>query len=190
MAGPGKADRRSDQELVRICNTGNAPEAVQAFEALYRRHRNYVVRVALRFVRDPDTALDVLQETFSYLLGKFPPAGDGLVLTAHMTTFLYPVAKHCALSLLRKQQRFPSAEGRSPDELAAEPVADEGDLAVVLRGLSAERREVVLMRFADGMSLEDIATALGIPLGTVKSRLHIAIRQLRESSEINELRDA
>ena len=81
MAGRVTTDRRSDEELVGACNHGDAAEATRAFDVLYKRHKDYVVRVALRFVRDPDMALDVLQETFSYLLRKFPPTGDGLTLT-------------------------------------------------------------------------------------------------------------
>ncbi|HEX7079478.1 MAG TPA: sigma-70 family RNA polymerase sigma factor [Gammaproteobacteria bacterium] len=123
MARRGKADPRSDETLVRLCNQGDAAAAAQAFEALYRRHKDYVVRVALRFVRDPDAALDVLQETFSYLLRKFPPAGEGLTLTAPMTTFLYPVVKHCALTLSRKEHRFSADDVHDPDDQASEPPA-------------------------------------------------------------------
>jgi RNA polymerase sigma-70 factor, ECF subfamily len=187
MARPGKSDPRSDEELVRLCNVGNAAEAARAFEALYRRHKDYVVRVALRFVRDHDAALDVLQETFSYLLRKFPPSGEGLILTAQLTTFLYPVARNSAISLRRKAERFPEA-APDPDDLPAGTHRESGDIAEVLGGLTEERREVVLLRFVDDMSLRDIAAALDIPVGTVKSRLHFAIRQLRESAEIGDLR--
>ena len=75
MARPRRPDPRSDEALVEVCNQGNAGEAARAFEALYLRHKDYVLRVALRFVPDTDTALDVLQETFTYLLRRFPPAG-------------------------------------------------------------------------------------------------------------------
>ena len=59
---------------MRTCNRGGSG-AAPAFEALYRRHRDYVLRVALRFAPDMETALDVLQETFLQLLRKFPRAG-------------------------------------------------------------------------------------------------------------------
>lgn len=187
MAIRGKVDQRSDEELVRACNTGDAVEAARAFEALYRRHKDYVIRVAMRFLRDRDTALDVLQETFRYLLGKFPPSGEGLVLGAQLTTLLYPVAKNSALTLLRKSERFPSAGDMDPDEIPQPAAAEAADVACLLRGLSHERREVILMRFVDGMSLQEIAAALEIPLGTVKSRLHLAVKQLRESPCIKDL---
>lgn len=187
MARRGKSDHRSDDELVRVCNLGDAADATRAFEALYQRHKDYVIRVALRFVRDPDAALDVLQETFSYLLRQMPPSGKGLALTARLTTFLYPVAKNSAITLARKANRFPPADNREPDDLAGPKPHESRDIAGLLDDLSADHREVILLRFVDDMSLQDIAAALDIPVGTVKSRLHLAIRQLRESPKIRDL---
>ncbi len=187
MARRGKADQQSDQELVRLCNTGDAAAASLAFEALYRRHKDFVLRVALRFVRDRDMALDVLQESFGYLLRKFPPTGKGLVLNSRMTTLLYPVAKNSALTLMRKAERFPAARDVLPDDLAQAVATPSDDISRLLGALSGERREVILLRFVDDMSLQEIAAALGIPLGTVKSRLHLAIKELRESPEIKKL---
>jgi RNA polymerase sigma-70 factor (ECF subfamily) len=179
-------DERSDIELVAVCNTGGPKDAAAAFETLYRRHRDYVLRVARRFARDRELALDALQETFTYLLKKFPPAGPGLVLTARMQTLLYPVAKHCAISALRRAD-CRGNDDVLPDELPAEPAAEHVPLDAALANLSPERREVVTLRFVDDLSLEDIAIALEIPLGTVKSRLHLAIKQLREDPRIKDL---
>jgi RNA polymerase sigma-70 factor (ECF subfamily) len=54
------------------------------------------------------------------------------------------------------------------------------DLAAALSALPDEQREVLLMRFVDDMSLQEVAAALNIPVGTVKSRLHRALRMLRD----------
>jgi DNA-directed RNA polymerase specialized sigma24 family protein len=61
-------DSRSDIELVAAVNRGDE----NAFEALYLRHRDWVVALAHRFTGDSELALDVLQETFLYFLKKFP----------------------------------------------------------------------------------------------------------------------
>ena len=185
------SDRRSDHELVDLCNRGSRDEAVGAFETLYRRHRDYVTRVALRFGADREAAVDVLQETFLYLLKKFPPAGEGLVLTAQLRSLLYPVAKNLTLSSLRQRERTDTPEEFDPDRLPA-PGADDplehdpARLSSALSRLSPERREVLLLRFVDDMSLQDIADVLSIPLGTVKSRLHLAVRDLRNSPEVKD----
>jgi RNA polymerase sigma-70 factor (ECF subfamily) len=165
----------SDHELIELANRGDSA----AFEALYHRYRDWVYRLAWRFTGNRADALDVLQETFAYLLGKFP----GFELTAAMTTFLYPVVKHTSLTVRRKNRRFAS-DDEALDDLVA-PVFQETDssrreLAAVLAAVPEAQREILLMRFADGMSLKEIASSLEIPLGTVKSRLHHALRALRD----------
>lgn len=173
---------RSDEALVAACNRAAGDEAAEAFTELYRRHRDYVLRIALRFTDDRDIAADALQEVFAYLLKQFPPPGAGVELRARLTTYLYPIAKNTTLTLLRKTRKDRGA-GVEPDELMAsdDPAAGEDDLDRLLASLSPERREILSLRFVDGMALNEIAAMLGIPTGTVKSRLHHAIRELRNS---------
>ena len=85
---------------------------------LYVRHKDFVLRVALRFAPDFETALDVLQDTFMQLLRRFPPTGEGITLSAKLTTLLYPIAKHTAISAARKAGRFPVSEEIAVEELA------------------------------------------------------------------------
>jgi len=172
-------DPRSDEALVDAANGGD--EA--AFEALYLRHRDWVVRLAYRFSGNEADALDVLQETFAYLLGKLPR----LRLTSRLTTFLYPVVRHLAIRAARKRRRHASgdealSEAQAPDA----PSQRREDLAAVLRVLPEAQREVMLMRFVDDMALREIAEALNVPLGTVKSRLHNALKALREDERTRE----
>jgi RNA polymerase sigma-70 factor (ECF subfamily) len=167
-------DPRSDSELVDAANRGDA----SAFDALYRRHRDWVLALAWRFCAHREDALDVLQESFVYLLRKFP----GFRLSAKLTTLLYPVVKHLSLERRKQRRRFAGEAEPAPEPLAPPPRAEGeiGELAEALRGLSDEHREVVLLRFVDALDLEEIGTALSIPLGTVKSRLHFALAKLRE----------
>ncbi|MBL8990293.1 MAG: sigma-70 family RNA polymerase sigma factor [Phycisphaerae bacterium] len=183
-------DPRSDLDLIAACNRRDA-QAHRAFEALYVRHRDFVWRLALRFTRDQDLAADVLQNTFTYLAGKFP----GFTLTCRLTTFLYPVVRHESLAALRARRRAggmsPGGAGLDDDDLLADlagpasasnpadPPGPGDDLRRILAVLPAPQREAVLMRFVDDLSMEEIAQALEIPVGTVKSRLHHAIATLR-----------
>ncbi|MHC4489687.1 MAG: RNA polymerase sigma factor [Planctomycetota bacterium] len=164
-----------DEKLIELANKGDA----EAFETLYYRYRDWVYHLAWRFTGNQADALDVLQETFVYLLKKFP----GFQLTASMTTFLYPAVKHISLTIRRRSRPHVSAD-EVLREIAASASKDTPDvrteLAAVLRGLPAEQREILLMRFVDDMSMEEIANALNIPLGTVKSRLHNALHKLRQ----------
>ena len=177
------SDRRSDEDLVSAANRGD----LKAFEVIYFRYRDWVVSLAYRFSGNRDDALDVLQETFTYLLRKFP----GFRLTASMKTFLYPAVKHYAISARRKRRQFAGgAEDLSEVAATAEsPGASREELAAVLAALDDAHREVLLMRFVDDMSLSEIAHTLGIPLGTVKSRLHNALARLRDDPRTREYFD-
>jgi RNA polymerase sigma-70 factor (ECF subfamily) len=165
----------SDQELIELANQGDA----EAFEALYFRYRDWVYHLAWRFTGNREDALDVLQETFAYLLGKFP----GFELTASMKTFLYPTVRHLSVAIRVKKRRIVS-EAEILEELAApasvEPDSRCSELSAVLAVLPDEQRDVLLMRFVDDMSLQEVAAALNVPIGTVKSRLNRALRMLRD----------
>lgn len=169
-------DLRSDDALIAGCNAGDT----DAFDSLYRRHRDWVLRLARRFTQDDDDALDVLQDTFAHLLRQFP----GFELRARLTTYLYPTVKHLALTRRRRRRREAAADPSTLElpapASASSSAAQRAELAAVLAALPDARREMVLMRFIDDLTLEQIAQALQIPLGTAKSRLFHAVRALRE----------
>ena len=170
-------DSRSDEALIALINQGDSA----AFEVLYYRHRDWVANLAFRFTRDRDLALDVLQETFLYVLGKFP----GFSLTCQFRSFLYPAVRNLSIAARRKAERLQSGDADALEQIVAPLPCDEGDsdraqLSIVLTGLPEAQREVMLLRFVDGLSLDEIAAALGVPTGTVKSRLHNALATLRE----------
>ncbi len=179
---PGEQDHRTDLQLIAAINDGDA----EAFEALYRRYRDWVAALARRFAGNETDALDVLQDTFAYVLRKFP----GFRLTASFTTFLYPVVRNLSIAASRKRGRFASGDAQL-DQVPAAPAnrPDLGDLGIVLATLSDVHREVLLMRFVDDLSLEEIASALRIPAGTVKSRLHNALETLRSDPRTRRLMD-
>jgi RNA polymerase sigma-70 factor (ECF subfamily) len=173
----------NDAELIAAINQGSHA----AFETLYRRHRDWTVNLAFRFTGDEALALDVMQETFLYLLRKFP----GFELRASLRTFLYPAVRNLSIAARRKAGRCQAADAEN-EILANLPAPETGvalddDLAAVLENLPAKQREVLLLRFVDGFSLEEIADALEIPLGTVKSRLHNALKTLRDDPRTREL---
>ncbi len=169
-------DSLSDRELIAAINGGDAA----AFEILYFRYKDWVAGLAFRFTGDSDAALDVLQETFLYFLRKFP----GFRLTANFKTFLYPAVRNLSIAARRKAERYQaSSEALNQLENTPGPTETEpacGDLEAVLASLPEEQREVILLRFVDGLSLGEIAEAMDIPLGTVKSRLHNGLQTLRQ----------
>ena len=178
---PPPTDPRSDGELIDALNAGD----VAAFDALYFRYRDRVARLALRFNEGNHAdAMDVVQETFAYLYRKFP----GFRLTASMTTFLYPVVRNLSLAIRRKRRRVPLTYESILDVPAPQITSDDtrvAELGAVLGSLPSGQREVVLLRFVDGLTIDEIAATLKEPAGTVKSRLHHAIRALRQDPRIS-----
>jgi len=169
--------RLSDGDLVRRAGAGD----VGAFRALFERHQRWVANVAYRFCGSRDDALDVLQETFTYLHRKLP----SLELVGKMTTFLYPVVKHRAFDLLRRRKRQARVSG-GPEPLdsvaapAEEPSGRDAEVREFLHGLPELQREVLVLRFIDELSYAEISDLLEVPIGTVKSRLHNALRLARQ----------
>src|SRR5207245_6775554 len=128
-----------------------------------------------------------MQETFVYCVKKFP----GFKLTAQLKTFLYPAVRNLSIAARRKRDRLLMDEAGSaaleqmPNDVSANQSGDT--LKAVLHLIPDEQREVLLLRFVDRLSLSEIATALQIPLGTVKSRLHNALEKLRHDARTKRL---
>jgi RNA polymerase sigma-70 factor, ECF subfamily len=169
-------DPRSDQALIHAAGAGEAG----AFDVLYARYRQWVYRLSFRFTGHEDDAWDVHQETFLYLAGKLPT----LRLTASLKTLLYTVVRSLAIKANHKRRRLVLDE----ELLAAVPAQASGqpadELREVLGDLDLRLRQVLLMRYVDDLSLDEIAQVLGIPLGTVKSRLHHAHQKVRASPRL------
>lgn len=176
---PVTPDPRSDAELTAAYARGD----VRAFEALYHRHKRAVFRFARRFTGDDALADDVVQETFRAVVDQ----AATLRVRGELTGWLYVVAKRAALRAREKAHRSqgdPHDLARAVDvHDASAPDDTAGDVARRVAALPEIQREVVLLRFVDDWSLEAIAAALEVPLGTVKSRLHNALRAMREISD-------
>lgn len=158
-------------ELVARCNRGEAG----AFDEIDRRHRGWLLALARRLARSEADARDLVQEVLLDLWRRFP----GFTLSSSLRAFLYPVLRHRAIDLGRKRSRTVEVA-----EIADAPVPWEPpdtDLGRLVARLPEAQREVVLLRFSLDFRLEEIAEAQGVPLGTVKSRLHHAMRALRQA---------
>ncbi len=157
-----------------------------AFDLLYARH----ARALFAFLRrqlggDAREAEDVLHEVFLALLKeRAPPARS-------FKAWLYQVARHLCLNRARTRRR---GEGALAREAAGSPrtvTPPDGVLAQAqlvslvkrsVQQLPLELAEVYQLR-ASGLSLDEVAQVLGVPLGTVKSRLHSVVSRLREEIE-------
>ena len=161
----------------------------EALAPLMERHYHRLYRIALSYLRNPDDALDAVQETF---VKAFQNANrwDGSVEAG---PWLSRVAINQSIDRWRRNRRrqatfAPLAEGDHDTALAdGAPDPDRrlfgrelrDRLAVALGRLPERQRAVVVLRLYEEMTLEEIADALGMRLGTVKSSLHRALGRLR-----------
>ena len=167
------------------------PEAITAVLSLYQ-HRLY--RFLSRLAQEPVLADDLFQQTWLRVMQKI----GSYDARASFDTWLFSVAHNLAIDQLRQRRN------RSLDEPADDSGAVVGDrlrsggqdplqelleserasiLAAGIQELSAMYREVLSLRFEEGMKLEQIAEVCALPLSTVKSRLHRALEGLRSAVE-------
>jgi RNA polymerase sigma-70 factor, ECF subfamily len=158
---------------------------VDAFEALFDRYRVPVFRAALALTGDPSAAEEVLMDTFSRAYSH----RRGLDTARSPLPWLHKVAANLCYTRLGRR-RLPSepvtelvanrlADSSAPPDLRAE---HEEMARIVREGiarLSEKHQSVVILYYLDGCSLQETADLLGLPLGTVKSRIHHALRDLR-----------
>lgn len=150
-----------------------------AFEALYRQTERAVYTFALSLLKNPHDALDVTQETYLKVRASahlYQPQGKPLA-------WLFTIARNLSNSLLRQSGRSVSAEeyfsADGPGCAYLEDPSDRLALTAALDGLEELDRQVVLLHVVSGLKHREIAQDLGLPLGTVLTRYHRALKKLR-----------
>jgi RNA polymerase sigma factor (sigma-70 family) len=186
---PSRPDHSTltDDELIRLIRSGGP----DAFEELVRRTRRPAYRLARRITRNHEDADDVVQESFV----KAYQAIDRFTLGKAIAPWVLTIVARTALSSIRQSKRRaaspleePGPDGSAPlSERVADPASDPAALTRRLEverafvSLSEEHRVVLALRVEGDMPYASIAEALGIPVGTVMSRLARAREALTEA---------
>jgi RNA polymerase sigma-70 factor (ECF subfamily) len=120
----------------------------------------------------------------------------GFRLTSKLRTYFYPIIRNISITARRKTGRYDlegslSEVGPDPAFAPTTPVSnDQEQLQAALALLGQEHRDVLMLRFVDDLSLAEISEVLGIPVGTVKSRLHNALERLRHDERTKDFFEA
>ena len=157
---------------------------IDAFNELMAAHEDRVFAVCLRMLRNREAALDATQDTFLTVFRK----ADRFKAQAAFSTWLYRVAVNTCYDHLRRQKRkqadrLPETHD-TPDpgtEDLLRAVDVRSDIEEALLGLTPEFRAAVVLVDLQGMSLEQASDTLEVPVGTIKSRLFRARKQLSQS---------
>jgi len=172
----GAREETEDAPLVGEAIAGSA----EAYEQLYRRHRDRVARAVYLALGDADLAQDIAQEAFLVGWRDLARLRDPRVFRAWVTGI--------ALNLVRRpgvRRRLADRASGGPADVAIPGGQDGAELRLTVRqavaALPARMRSVVVLRFYGGFTEPEIGAALGIPVGTVKSRLMRARAKLADA---------
>lgn len=173
-------DRATDTDLVGRLALGEQPALVE----LYRRYGRRLYPLIRRIVVDESLAEEVLQDVFVRLWtrpGQYRPDGGQLL------AWLMTVARNLALDAVRREKKW-RAHADLDDHVhqvtAAGPGVDADMARAVRRALAAlpdDQQRTVELAYFEGLTHAELAARLGEPLGTVKSRLRLALDKLRKA---------
>ena len=169
----------AQQLPIAAARTGNAA----AWDALFKRFQLPLYVYVMELVRNEQTALDIVQETFinaTRYLGSLRDDGK-------FGSWLFSIAHQKCQQHWRKPPRTEPLDDLFSEQAGDEPLPAEvliraeqqEELMALLNQLSEAHRSVLLLHFLEDFSLEDIAHVTAVSIGTVKSRLHYAKRAMR-----------
>jgi RNA polymerase sigma-70 factor (ECF subfamily) len=188
LGGPS-AESASDHELVAAIREGD--EA--AFDEIVRRYQNQITNFMYRMIDDYDRSVELAQETFI----RIYTSAHRYKADYSFSTYIYRIAANLAISEIRRRRRrkllplnFSDEDGEQvhidlpdgkplPDELLIEEERRRA-VARAIKSLPEKYRAAVVLRDIEGLSYEQIARALNLSEGTVKSRINRARNLLRE----------
>jgi RNA polymerase sigma-70 factor (ECF subfamily) len=179
------ADRLYERVLVLRCQAGD--EA--AFAELVERYQPSLRYYLRKMLRDPQSAEDALQDVWLAVFRAVARLADAGAFRA----WLYRIARDRAVRELRHRPPYQLLEEVDPIDGRAEEAhftaEDAERIHAALDEVSAEHREVLVLRYIEDMTYEEIARVVGCQVGTVRSRLHYAKRALRGVLERTKLHD-
>ena len=149
-------------------------------EVIFRDHSHHIYRAALFLTKSPTLADDITQDTFIQVFRKYhcyDPAKP-------ISPWIYKIALNITRKTLRKQKwlfltkEVPDNEGCNLVEKVVLKNEQDEELWKEINKLTQKSQEIIVMHYYSGLKLNEIATVLGIPLGTCKSRLNAALNSL------------
>jgi RNA polymerase sigma-70 factor, ECF subfamily len=176
-----------DEDLVQRMSQGD----VAALEALYDRYSRAVFSFAVRIVRDPRIAEEILQEAF---MRSWQQSARFELSKGSFPSWLLSITHNLAIDELRKSQRRPQRadlvdisdvlRGEVDESASVEEAAEANELRVEIRAamdrLPGPQQRVIELAYFEGLTQREIAAFLDEPLGTIKTRMRLGMQKLKE----------
>lgn len=176
----GMFDEIGDKELMSLIKRGDK----DAFNELYSRYGRFVFNVAYKLTGTIVEAEEVTQEVFEKIWTK----RNTYMLDKKVTTWMIQICKNTAIDKLRRKKRLSPIDEYQLDFIVDETINldDEVEINTIreklmeaISNLPEKQREIIRLIYFEGMTQREIAASLEIPLGTVKSRLKLAMSKLK-----------
>jgi RNA polymerase sigma-70 factor, ECF subfamily len=177
---------RPDLRLQRLIRD-SARRDRAAFAALYTETSAKLFAIALRILRQREWAEEVLQESF---VAVWQRAGDYDPARGSAMGWLVTIVRHCAIDQLRRNAARPESRSEADVALPTLAAAGSGDSGAELRALQRcldeldeLPRRAILLAYCYGLTHDEVAARLGVPIGTVKSWLRRSLERLQKCLE-------
>lgn len=162
-----------------ICLDDGSSETI---ETLYEMYREPLYKFVFRYTGNQQLSIDVVQDTFEKLLKHHQYSPD----KGRFKTYLFQIAYHTMVTKLKRQKKFWSLLPlMGADKDSAISMEEKLSVQKAVQQLPEAQRAVVLLTYYHDLTHKESADILGIPLGTVKSRLHHAIKKLKKELEVD-----
>jgi len=177
---------RSDEQLMKHYADGS----MEAFEALYQRHRGPLYRYILRLVSDPANANDLYQGCWEKIIKARSRYKDSVPFKAWM----FRIAHNHVMDHFRRERPMADTQAEDMADNRAGPEEQfsaedrKQNLVAAINKLPAEQKDTLLLKLEAGLDLHTIAEVTGVNQQTAKSRLRYAVRKLKQQMEASELR--
>lgn len=146
-----------------------------ALATLITRHRARLIRVAANILRDANEAEDVAQEAFLKAFRELPSLREDRAFSG----YIYRICVRLCMDRLRQRKPEP-AEFEFIEESAGRAVENRIVVQRLLKELTPDLRATLVLREMEQLSYEEIAEVMNVPVGTVRSRLHVARERFRQ----------
>ncbi|AQQ53281.1 RNA polymerase sigma factor [Planococcus lenghuensis] len=158
----------------------------EALEQLYDRYEKILFSFLVKMTADPNLAEEAMQEVFIKIwrgVGKYDES------KGKFTSWLFTMSRNAAIDLIRKRKQGQVSIEESGELISHEPLMDEKiewkekkkSIETAVRSLSKEQQQMIQLFYFKGYTHEKIAESCGLPLGTVKSRIRLALVKLKKT---------
>ncbi|MEE1130964.1 MAG: sigma-70 family RNA polymerase sigma factor [Caryophanon sp.] len=166
------------ERLVKKAQKGND----QAYLTLFQQYEIDIYRMAYVYVKNKEDALDLVQDVAYQSFKNIHTLKE----PAYIKTWLLRITMNCAMNVLKKNEKIVSLYADERASAQQEDVALTVSMQTLLDTLKDEEKSIVLLKYYDDCTLQEIADVLNMPLGTAKSILYRALQKLRKQLQGDE----